>query len=95
MKSFYVKLSKEWQDNFLLYASASIIVSTCLGAIAVFSIFQQGNTILQMFQLFPVIIVCNIVLATILTVQKPEAVLKALITSLSVTTLIMLINIIL
>lgn len=94
MSAIYLKISKDWTENFLLYASSSIIVSTCLGGLAVFSIFQNGSGIAQMIQVFFVVAICNAVLASILTVQKPKIVLNALIASLTITTLISAINLI-
>jgi hypothetical protein len=92
MSAMYLKLSQDWKENFLLYAAATILVSTCLGGITVMTIFQNGSGLLQMIQLFLVVIVCNSVLASILTVQKPQIVFKALIASLVVSSLISLFN---
>lgn len=92
MNAICLKVSKDWNENFLLYASSAIIVSTCLGGLSVFSIFQRGNGLLQMLQVFLVVANCNAVLASILTVQKPKIVMHALATSLVVTTIITTIN---
>ena len=92
MEKLYVKFSKDWQDHFMLYAAVSIIVSTCLGGIAVFSIFQNGSRILQFAELLLVVTLCTGLLASILTVQKPKLGLDLLITSLAINSLIILIN---
>ncbi|WP_299685147.1 hypothetical protein [uncultured Dokdonia sp.] len=92
MSALYAKISTDWKENFLLYAASVIIVSTCLGGITVLSIFQNGSGLLQMAQLFVVVVLCNAVLASILTVQKPEIVLKASIASLSICSLLAAIN---
>ncbi|MBX2829246.1 MAG: hypothetical protein KTR22_13860 [Flavobacteriaceae bacterium] len=92
MSAFYLKLSKDWQENFLLYAASAIIVSTCLGGLAVFAIFQNGGMLVQMIQLFLVVAICNAVLASILTVQKPKIVLNSLIASIIITLSITAIN---
>ena len=81
MSTFYLKLSQDWQEHFLLNAASAIIVSTCLGGLSVFFIFQNGSILLQMLQLFLVVTSCTTVLASILTVQKPKVVLHALIGS--------------
>ena len=92
MSALYLKLSKDWQENFLLYAASAIIVSTCLGGLAVFAIFQNGGMLVQMIQLFLVVAICNTVLASILTVQKPKIVLNSLIASIIITLSITAIN---
>lgn len=95
MSTLYAKISTDWQENFLLYAASAIILCTCLGGITVLSIFQNGSGLLQMIQLFVVVVLCNAVLASILTVQKPEIVFKAAIASLSICSLLATINFIL
>ena len=92
MSALYAKISTDWNQHFLLYAASSIIVSTCIGAVAVLSIFQNGSGLMQMLQLFVVVALCNSVLASILTVQKPGIVLKAVIASITVCTLLMVVN---
>ena len=86
MNTLYAKLHNDWQEHFLLYAASAIIVSTCLGGLAVFTIFQNGSGIAQMIQLFFVVAICNAVLASI--------VLNAVIGSLITCTLIAAINLI-
>jgi hypothetical protein len=88
MSSLYVRLEKDWKDHFMLHTAAAIIVCTCLGGIAVLSVFQNGSGIFQMIEIFAVVVCCNLVLASILTVQKPALVLKAVITSIVVCTII-------
>lgn len=92
MNTLYAKISTDWQENFLLYAASSIIVSTCVGGVAVLSIFQNGSGLAQMLQLFIVVALCNGVLASILTVQKPKIVLKAVIASLTICTVLTIVN---
>ncbi|MDC8005202.1 hypothetical protein POV27_14165 [Aureisphaera galaxeae] len=92
MKAFYNKLSSDWNENFMLYAALSIIASTCLGSMAVMAIFTHGNTLFQMLQIFLVVAVCNALLASILSVQKPKVVLNLLIVSLGVCALLAALN---
>lgn len=81
MSTLYFNLQRDWSKNFLLNAAAAIIVSTCLGSIAVYSIFHHGNSFLQMAQVFVVVAMCTNVLAAILTVQKPKIVFDAFVVS--------------
>lgn len=92
MTTLLNKINKDWNENFLLYASCAIIVSTCLGGISVLSIFQHGSGSLQMVQLHIIVMVCMAVLASILTVQKPKFVLYAITISVIVSVIISLIN---
>ena len=92
MSALYAKLSQDWRENFMLYASVAIIVSTCLGGIAVYAIFQHGYGIWQMAQVFVAVVLCTSVLASILTVQKPKVVLNTLIGSLGVCFLLIALN---
>jgi formate hydrogenlyase subunit 4 len=92
MTALLQKINKDWNENFLLYASCAIIVSTCLGGISVMSIFQHGSGALQMVQLHLIVMVCMAVLASILTVQKPKFVLYAISASITICSIIMLIN---
>lgn len=92
MSSLYLKLENDWKNHFMLHTAAAIIVCTCLGGLTVLSVFQNGSGIFQMIQIFAVVVLCNLVLASILTVQKPALVLKAVITSIVVCTLIAAFN---
>lgn len=92
MKAMIQKVSIDWNENFMLYAATSIIVCTCLGGFAVFSIFTESAGLMQKPQIFTVVAVTSNVLASILTVQKPNIVLKAVSVSVVVSTLLMAIN---
>lgn len=92
MSTLYKNLSLDWNKHFMLYACLSIIVSTCLGSMAVMGIFQHGNGVFQLIQLFLVVVVCLSVLASILTVQKPKIVLNSLLISLVLTSVIAALN---
>jgi hypothetical protein len=94
MSLLYLKLEKDWKDHFMLYTAAAIIFCTCLGGMTVLSIFQNGSGVAQMIQIFAVVVLCNLVLASILTLQKPALVLKAVIASVAICSLISAFNII-
>lgn len=92
MNAMYLKLEKDWQEHFMLYTAAAIIVCTCLGGITVMSIFENGSNLFQRLQIVTVVILCSLVLASILTVQKPAFLLKAVIGSVSICALIAVLN---
>ena len=92
MSTIYAKLSQDWRENFMLYASVAIIVSTCLGGIACYAIFLNGSGLWQMAQVFVAVVLCTGVLASILTVQKPKVVMNTLIASLVICSLLIMTN---
>lgn len=92
MNALYVKISRDWDENFIGYSALAIILSTCVGSIAVMTTMMQGNGIFQMIQIFLVVAACSAHNASILTVQKPKLVLQLLITSLLVSMMTILIG---
>ena len=72
------------------HAAFGIILSTCLGGVAVMTTLQQGLNISSLFQLFLIVIVCNMFNASFLTVQKPDIVFKALALSVIINVLVIL-----
>lgn len=89
MSTLYAKISTDWNNHFVGYSALAIIVSTCLGSIAVMLTMMDGNAFPQMFQVFLVVAACNAHNAAILTVQKPKTVLNLLIVSILVSVLVM------
>ena len=87
MNALYTKISTDWNENFIGYSALAIILSTCLGSIAVMTTMMQGNGVAQMIQIFFVVAACSAHNASILTVQKPNLVLNLLITSVMVSLL--------
>lgn len=79
---------KTFSNNILGYAALAIILSTCLGAIAVFQILAFGNGLLQMFFVLLSVIICNLHNAAILSVQKPSRIFKLLVASVIINSLI-------
>ena len=92
MSTLYAKISTDWNEHFVAYSALAIIVSTCVGSIAVMLTLMNGNGLAQMFQIFLVVAACNAHNASILTVQKPKVVLNLLITSLVVSVLVMFLS---
>ncbi|WP_281542534.1 hypothetical protein [Maribacter aestuarii] len=92
MNTLYSKFSTDWDDNYIGYSALSIILSTCLGAIAVMSIFTHGSGLFQMLQLLVIIVVSTAVLTSILTVQKPKLVLKSVIASVIACSILLILN---
>lgn len=81
MSALYTKISTDWNENFIGYSVLAIILSTCLGSIAIMTTMMNGNDFAQMTQVFFVVAACSAHNASILTVQKPNLVLNLLIIS--------------
>ncbi|MFD2586766.1 hypothetical protein ACFSQJ_07480 [Croceitalea marina] len=92
MSALYSKIDNEWNQNFMGYSALAIILSTCVGSLAILTTIKFGNSFSQMFQIFLVVVACSAHNASILTVQKPSLVLKLLITSLVVSSSIIFIG---
>ncbi|SHJ31358.1 hypothetical protein [Aquimarina spongiae] len=90
--TLYAKINADFTENYTGYSALAIIVSTCLGSIAIMTTLMNGNAPLQMFLVFLSVVVCSAHNAAILTVQKPKLVLDLLITSLVVNSLIIIGN---
>ncbi|MDN3593709.1 hypothetical protein [Zunongwangia endophytica] len=72
--TLYAKLNEEFSQNFLGYSAIGMIVSTCLGGIAIMTTLQHGHELFQMFLVFISVAICSAHNASILTVQKPSVV---------------------
>lgn len=92
MSTLFFKFRDYWQEHVILDASIAIIVSTCLGGLAIFSLFQNGKVIFQLIEVLFVVVPCGSVLAYILTVQNPKMILNTILVSLSICFLISLVN---
>lgn len=83
------KIEKDFTNNIIGYSALGIILSTCIGSIAVMTTMMQGNGFFQMIQLFFVVSACSAHNAAILTVQKPSLILNLLKISLIISVLVM------
>jgi len=65
------KFQQEYTRNILGYSAMGMILSTCLGSIAIMSTLAHGNGFFQMLLVMITVILCSGHNATILTVQRP------------------------
>lgn len=86
--TLYAKLNEDFSENYLGYSALALILSTCVGSAAVMTALMNGHGALEMTLVFLAVAVCSAHNASIISVQKPDLVLKLLITSLVVNTLI-------
>lgn len=90
--TLYAKLTQDFSKNYMANSSLGIILSTCIGSIAVMTTLMNGNSILHMFLVLISVIICSLHNASILTLQKSELVFKLLLISTLVNTVIILVN---
>ena len=84
------KLENDFTKNVMGYSALGIILSTCLGSIAVMGTLMHGNGLIQMSVVLLVVIICSMHNAAILTLQKPSLIFKLLVTSTIINSLIIL-----
>lgn len=92
--TLYNKLSLDFTENFIGNTALAMIVSTCIGSIAVMFTLMNGHGVAQMAMVFATVIVCSLHNASILTLQKPKMVFNLLMLSILVNTLLILGNLI-
>lgn len=89
----YNKFYHDFEEMYLGYASLSIIASSCLGSIAAMFILMHGNAFANMIQLFLVVAVCMTFNAAVLAQLKPKFVFNSLLISLTVSTILIILNV--
>ncbi|NJW52324.1 hypothetical protein [Salinimicrobium oceani] len=89
----YNTLYKDFEDLFVGYSAVAIILTTCLGAAAVMVILMNGHDLIQMLQLFLVLVGAMAYLVSVLSQMKAKFVFNSLILSLLLSVLLLVINI--
>ncbi|HIB47151.1 MAG TPA: hypothetical protein EYO35_02480 [Flavobacteriaceae bacterium] len=88
-------LEKDFTKNIMGYSTMGIIISTCLGSIAIMQTLTFGNGFLQMAIVMLCVAICSAHNAAILTLQNPKLIFKLLGASVVLNTLVIIISIIL
>jgi len=86
----FTKLQNDFTQNIMGYSAAGIILSTCIGSIAVMAALSHGNSIGVMSVVLLTVIICSLHNAAILTVQKPVIIFRLLVASVIINTLIII-----
>jgi hypothetical protein len=89
----YRLLYEDFEKLYVGYSALAIILSSCLGAAAAMVILMNGHDIVQMSQLLVVVGVCMWYMASVLSQMKPKFVFNSLIASLSISSILLLINV--
>lgn len=92
--SLYHKILQDFKKEFWMHATLGIIFSSCLGAAAAMAVLMEGNDLVQMTQLFLLVVVCMGFNATVLADLKPKVVFNWLLSSILVSTLIIILHIV-
>lgn len=90
--TLYNKLNADFTENFIGNTALAMIVSTCIGSIAIMFTLMNGNSLAQMAMVFTTVVVCSLHNASILTLQKPSMVFKLLSLSIIINIMLILIN---
>jgi hypothetical protein len=90
--TLYQKTFEDFKRGYLGFATLAIIGQSCLGSAAAMYILKNGNSVLQMFQLALIVIVCMVVNGAILAQQKPKIVFNLIITSVLASVLMIVLN---
>ncbi len=89
----YNQLYEDFEELFVGYSALAVILSSCIGSAAALVILMNGHDVIQMVQLFLVVIVCMGYNATVLANLKPKIVFNALILSLTVSIFLIAYNV--
>ncbi|UJH90835.1 hypothetical protein LZ575_19210 [Antarcticibacterium sp. 1MA-6-2] len=90
----YNALYKDFDDLFVGSSALSIILSSCLGSVAVMLILMNGHSVVQMVQLFFAVVVCMGYNTAVLAQLKHKLVFNSLLVSLAVSIILIFWNII-
>jgi len=88
----YYKFFEDFKELYIGSSALAIILSSCLGSIAVMLILINGNKLPQMIEIFLVVSVCMAYNTSVLSQQKPKFVFNSLIISLSTSLILIMIN---
>lgn len=91
----YRLLYEDFEKLYVGYSALAIILSSCLGAAAAMVILMNGHDVVQMSQLLAVVGVCMWYMASVLSQMKPKFVFNSLITSLAVSSILLIFNVVL
>jgi len=83
-------IKNDFVSNIIGYSSLGIVLSTCLGSIAVLLVLSLSNGLLPMVLVLASVVICSIHNAAILTVQKPIVIYRLLVSSILVNSLIII-----
>lgn len=88
----YKLLYDDFEELFVGYSALAVILSSCLGSVAVMLILMNGHDLVQMLQLSAVVVATMWYNTSILAQMKSKFVFNSLIVSLFVSVALILVN---
>lgn len=88
----YNNVFRMFQRGFIGYSTLGVLVQSCLGAVAAMAILQNGTSLINMVQLFLVVVSCMAFNGAFLAQQKPKVVFNTLIWSVLLSIIITVVN---
>lgn len=89
----YNTLYRDFEELYVGYSAVAIILTTCLGAAAAMVILMNGHDLIQMSQLFIVLIGAMSYMVSVLAQLRAKFVFNALILSLVLSSILLIMNI--
>ncbi len=90
--STYEKYFGEFERMFFANCAVTVLVQSCVGGIAAMAILMNGTGLVQMLQLFAVVILSIGFNGTVLSTQKPKIVYNAFLLAVTVNLILAVIN---
>ena len=88
----YEKYLEEFESMFFANCAITVLVQSCVGGIAAMAVLRNGTGLVQMMQLFVVVIISIGFNGTILSQQKPKVVYNAFLLAVTINTVLAIAN---
>lgn len=72
--SLYQKTLADFNNNFIGFSTLIVIGQSCLGSAAAMNILRNGTSLIQMFQLGVIVLICMLVNCAILAQMKHKVI---------------------
>ncbi|MBG6060303.1 hypothetical protein IWX83_000066 [Flavobacterium sp. CG_9.1] len=72
--TLYNKTLTDFNNNFIGFATLIVIGQSCLGSVAAMNILRNGTSLIQMFQLGLIVLICMLVNTSILAQMKHKVI---------------------
>ena len=72
--SLYQKTLADFNNNFIGFATLIVIGQSCLGSAAAMNVLKNGTSMIQMFQLGVIVLICMLVNTSILAQMKHKVI---------------------
>ena len=90
--SLYQKTLADFNNNFIAFSTLIVIGQSCLGSAAAMNILRNGTSLIQMFQLGVIVLICMFVNCAILAQMKHKVIFNLTILSVISSVFFIIIN---